>query len=255
MLRHYGSRRTYRHNIYLASTLSLVAGIVNITGWMALGVLTTNITGHFVFLSEEVLHKNSPVILSFIFFLFSFLLGAFVSSFCLEAGRYKTKRHLVSYILPISLEIVVLLFVALSDRFFESIEAYSSLLAMLLLFAMGMQNALVTQVSRAVVRTTHLTGIFTDFGIELSQLIFFNKSEERRELKHSLFLKFMIIGGFASGGILGGILYSTYQLKTLLLTVFILVAILIFDNMYVRRYLREMRRIGTANIREILNPK
>lgn len=252
MLRHYGSRRTYRHNIYLASTLSLVAGIVNITGWMSLGVLTTNITGHFVLLSEEVLNRNSQMVISFILLLTAFLFGAFVSSLFLETGRYKTKRYLVSYVLPIGLEIIVLLFVALSDFIFESIEEYTILLAMLLLFAMGLQNALVTQVSRSVVRTTHLTGIFTDLGIELSQLIFYTKSEDRSELKHSLFLKVMIIGGFTIGGIVGGMLYNTYQLKTLLLTVLILLAVLTYDNIFVRRY---MRRLGNMNIRGILNSK
>lgn len=249
MLRHYGSRRTYKHNIYLASTLSLVAGIVNITGWMALGVLTTNITGHFVLLSEEVLHQNSQVAISFFLFLTAFLFGAFISSVFLESGRYKTKRHLVSYVLPLGLEIVVLLFVGLSDLIFEVPEDYSVLLAMLLLFAMGLQNALVTQVSRSVVRTTHLTGIFTDLGIELSQLLFYKNSEERSVLKHSLFLKVMIIGGFTFGGIIGGMLYGTYKFKTLLLTVFILLAVLAYDNFYIRRY---MKRLRNVSIREML---
>src|SRR5690606_30999991 len=36
--------------------------------------------------------------------------------------------------------------------------------------AMGLQNALVTRVSGAVVRTTHVTGIVTDVGIQLVQM-------------------------------------------------------------------------------------
>lgn len=46
----------------------------------------------------------------------------------------------------------------------------SNIIAFYLLFAMGLQNALVTKISNATVRTTHLTGLFTDLGIELSQL-------------------------------------------------------------------------------------
>src|SRR5690625_4368640 len=122
MLRRSGTRRTYRHNIYLASTLSLVAGIVNITGWMGLGVLTTNVTGHFVFLSEEIIHENYQIALGFFLLINAFLLGAFVSSLFTEGGRYKTQKHLVSYILPISIEIVVLLVVAFSDLFFVNVE-------------------------------------------------------------------------------------------------------------------------------------
>jgi uncharacterized membrane protein YoaK (UPF0700 family) len=42
---------------------------------------------------------------------------------------------------------------------------------------MGLQNALVTKVSQATVRTTHLTGLFTDLGIEFSQLFFTMKKQ------------------------------------------------------------------------------
>jgi uncharacterized membrane protein YoaK (UPF0700 family)/anti-anti-sigma regulatory factor len=37
-------------------------------------------------------------------------------------------------------------------------------------FAMGLQNATITRISGAVVRTTHLTGVVTDLGLELVQL-------------------------------------------------------------------------------------
>ena len=41
--------------------------------------------------------------------------------------------------------------------------------ASLLSFAMGMQNSLVTRLSGSVVRTTHLTGVVTDLGIEIAR--------------------------------------------------------------------------------------
>lgn len=247
MLRRSGSSRTYKHNIYLASTLSLVAGIVNITGWLGLGVLTTNVTGHFVFLSEEIMHQNLQIAVGFLLLINAFLFGAFLSSVFTEGGRYRTQKHLVSYVLPISIEIAVLCAVAFSDVFLENIENYKIFLGMLLLFAMGMQNALVTQVSRSVVRTTHLTGIFTDMGIELSQLLFYRKSEDRSVLKHSIFLKLMIISSFTFGGVIGAILYGTYELRTLLLSVFILSAVLVYDNITIRRYLKKLKNIRHRN--------
>ena len=241
MLRRSGSSRSYMHNIYLASTLSLVAGTVNITGWMGLEVLTTNVTGHFVFLSEELIHKNYQIAIGFFLLINAFLLGAFISSLFTEGGRYKTQKHLVSYVLPISIEIVVLLVVAFSEFFFVNVEDYRIILAMLLLFAMGLQNALVTYVSQSVVRTTHLTGIFTDLGIELSQLLFYKKPEHRKVLKESVFLKIMIIGSFTFGGIIGTILYNQYELRTLLLSVGVLLAVLIYDNITLRRYMRKIK--------------
>src|SRR5699024_113476 len=144
-------------------------------------------------------------------------------------------------VLPISIEIAVLLVVAFSELFFVNVEDYRILLAMLLLFAMGLQNALVTYVSQSVVRTTHLTGIFTDLGIELSQLLFYKKPEHRKVLKRSVFLKIMIIGSFSFGGIIGTLLYNNYGLKTLLLSILILLAVLTYDNITLRRYMRKIK--------------
>lgn len=49
MFRHKGKGRTYYHNLKLASILSGVAGLVNITGVLSVNNLTTNVTGHFAF--------------------------------------------------------------------------------------------------------------------------------------------------------------------------------------------------------------
>jgi uncharacterized membrane protein YoaK (UPF0700 family) len=35
----------------------------------------------------------------------------------------------------------------------------------LLCFAMGLQNAMITEISKAEIRTTHVTGLVTDIGI------------------------------------------------------------------------------------------
>jgi uncharacterized membrane protein YoaK (UPF0700 family) len=40
----------------------------------------------------------------------------------------------------------------------------------LLCFTMGLQNAMVTKISGAVIRTTHLTGMVTDLGIKLGRM-------------------------------------------------------------------------------------
>jgi uncharacterized membrane protein YoaK (UPF0700 family) len=80
---------------------------------------------------------------------------------------------------------------------------------------MGLQNAIVTKVSKAEIRTTHMTGIITDIGIELGKLIYWNKSTQvnesgyvranREKLKAHLF----IFGMFLIGGIVGAISFKT----------------------------------------------
>ena len=95
---------------------------------------------------------------------------------------------------------------------------------------MGLQNSYVTKVSDAIVRTTHLTGLFTDLGIELSYLFFKKKFPNRKKIKASIRLRIYIIPFFFLGGLLGGFSYSTMGLG--MYTLIIGAAVLIFNLLY-----------------------
>jgi uncharacterized membrane protein YoaK (UPF0700 family) len=98
---------------------------------------------------------------------------------------------------------------------------------------MGLQNSYVTKISNAIVRTTHLTGLFTDLGIELSQL-FFPKAYPRREgIKATIKLRIYIICFFFIGGLVGGFLYSRLGLKlnVLFFGALILLISLFYDDL------------------------
>lgn len=245
MFRHKGKGRTYSHNLKLASILSCVAGIVNISGVLSVGTLTTNVTGHFAYFSEAFFLKDYHLAFTYLLYTLFFLSGAFVSNTLMElAARYKSHT---SYVLPIIVEISILLFVASSDLWKASYPAsVSIMLACSLLFAMGLQNALVTNVSRSVVRTTHLTGLFTDLGIELSQLLFYKAPGERKKLKKAIFLKGAIILCFFMGGFIGGFGFFHFGTGTLVVPVILLFICLWYDRLSLRYHhvRRRMRGIG-----------
>lgn len=79
------------------------------------------------------------------------------------------------------------------------------LTVMLLCFIMGLQNELITKLSRAEIRTTHITGIVTDIGIELGKLVYWSHSSssgsgnvmaDRQRLRLlALLLLFFFLGG------------------------------------------------------------
>jgi uncharacterized membrane protein YoaK (UPF0700 family) len=159
-------------------------------------------------------------------YIFFFFLGAFVSNFLVEIMRTKNEKNI--FIMPVLLEIFILLTIGLIGHYFylEKPDA----IALSLLFAMGLQNSLVTKISNAVVRTTHLTGLFTDLGIEISQLFFYKSKEQKEKLHSTIRLRMRIITFFFIGGIIGGLLYAQIKLYTLIIPALLLAIGLAYDN-------------------------
>ena len=225
MFRHQGKTRTPKHNLQIASVLSFVAGIVNVAGFLAVQKLTTNVTGHFAFFVDAVFQYQFWNCFVYFLYVFFFFLGAFVSSLLVEFVSRKNEN--TTYIIPIIIEIILLLLVAIFGG--SLIENYANIIACTLLFSMGLQNSLVTKISNAVVRTTHLTGLFTDLGIELAQLFFYKELDLKQKLFSSIRLRITIISFFFIGGIVSGIFYAKLELKVLSIAVSILIFGLIYD--------------------------
>ncbi len=238
MFRHQGKSRDLKHNIGIASLLSFVAGIVNVVGFLAVQKLTTNVTGHFAFMVEEALKFNFHQSLFYFIYIFSFLFGAFFSNFIIEITEKVTDRYI--YIIPVLTEVVILTVIALVR--FEFIITNPNLIACAMLFAMGLQNSLVTTISNSVVRTTHLTGLFTDLGIEISQLFFFKSTEQKTKLVSSIKLRMIIITTFFIGGIIAGLLFSSFKMKTLLIASLILILGLITDYVNIRIRMNRLKQ-------------
>jgi uncharacterized membrane protein YoaK (UPF0700 family) len=182
-------------------------------------------------------HNYSAAITFFIFTVF-FLIGSFVSNFLAEL--ISKKHPNLSHVIPISLEIIVLIGVGIFGGQSELSSYEGKWIAFSMLFAMGIQNSLVTKISQSTVRTTHLTGLFTDLGIELSQLFFYKKPEETKKLKTSIYLRLSIIIFFFLGCFLGGFMYIFLEMKTLFVSAFFLLVALLYD--YIRLQFHVIKR-------------
>lgn len=228
MFRHQGKARTVKHNIQIAVVLSFVAGIVNITGFLAITELTTNVTGHFALFIFDVDKYQVWEGTIYLIYILAFLLGSFTSGFLIE--NFKTNKKLNVYVIPTALEITIIIGITLFYHYTGL--KYPPVIASALLFAMGLQNSFVTKISDAVVRTTHLTGLFTDLGIELSYLFFKKEHPNVAHLKANIQLRIYIISFFFFGGLVAGFFYTELGLEfyTLILAAIVLVASLLFDE-------------------------
>lgn len=254
MFRHQGKNRTLKHNLHIATILSFVAGIVNVAGFLAFSELTTNVTGHFALFIRDVANFELWKGTIYFLYIFSFLFGSFSSSFLIE--NYKGNKKLNVYVLPTLIESVILIGIAIFSNFpkTESPE----LMVCLLLFAMGLQNSFVTKISDAVVRTTHLTGLFTDLGIEISQLFFPKYQLKRKHIKSNIKLRLYIICFFFLGGLTGGFFYSKldWKLNTLIIGGIILIISLFYDDFRLRiiatkRRHRRIRKPAKMSVKRV----
>ncbi|WP_345959917.1 YoaK family protein [Flavobacterium algoritolerans] len=186
--------------------------------------------------------------MTFFVFTIFFLLGAFTSNFLAELISKKNPN--LSHVIPISLEMIVLISVGIFGAQSSLSSTEGKWIAFSMLFAMGIQNSLVSKISQSTVRTTHLTGLFTDLGIELSQLFFYKKPDEKKKLKTSIYLRLSIIIFFFIGCISGGFLYNLLEMKNLFVAATFLLFALLYD--YIRLQFHVIKR-KTLNYGTILN--
>jgi len=245
MFRHQGKSRTLKQNLQIATVLSFVAGIVNVTGYLSFKHLTTNVTGHFALFIYDIANFEFWKGTIYFLYLFSFLLGSFSSGFLIE--KYKENKRLNVFFLPTIIESFLLISIGITSNMMTFY--YPNLIVCLLLYAMGLQNAFVTKLSNAIVRTTHLTGLFTDLGIDLSHLCFHKFHPKKEKLKSNIKLRIYIICFFFSGGLAGGLFYSRFnwKLDTLFLAAFVLLTSLFYDDLRYRLIKRKRRHDQRKN--------
>ena len=245
MLRHLGSERTYGHNVKLASLLGMTAGFVNAAGFLGFATLTTNVTGHAALFAERIaLHdwSNTRVVA---LWMFLFLAGAFISSLIVSMTG---ENQQFSYVVPILIEMLILLGVALEGHRYDQSVVSKELFAGSLLFAMGMQNSLVSMISGSVVRTTHLTGTFTDLGIELAQILDHTR-KDKPMLRSKIKLRLVVIFFFMGGALGGALLFHNMGFLAFLIPVSILLFTLMYDIFRIKMqlYYRKLRHIAVTD--------
>jgi uncharacterized membrane protein YoaK (UPF0700 family) len=106
---------------------------------------------------------------------------------------------------------------------------FMPLTILVLCFIMGLQNAVITKISHAEIRTTHVTGLVTDLGIELGKLLYINRLSRDTLVvanRSKLQLHIKLIGSFFVGGLLGALGFKTLGfITTVPLSVFLLLLV------------------------------
>lgn len=177
-----------------AASLACVAGMVNVVGFLGFEhQAVTHLTGTTSLLGAAIAGGDFRAALHLLGIIAAFMAGAALSGVIVQDSALRLGRR---YGVTLALE-SLLLFAAIP--LFKQQQLIGALLAAM---ACGLQNAMVTTYSGAVVRTTHLSGMFTDLGIGLGHALRGMPLPTRR-----LMLSAVIISGFLAGGVAGAWLF------------------------------------------------
>ena len=168
-----GVQRTAAVDRWLGTTLAFVAGAMNAGGFLAVHQYTSHMTGIVSSMADNLAAGTLDVVAAGLAALLAFMAGAACSAILVNFGRRRSLRSV--FAAPLLLEAVLLLgFGLLGARLAGTSALFVPLTVLLLCFIMGLQNALITKLSYGEMRTTHVTGIVTDIGIELGKLLYWN---------------------------------------------------------------------------------
>jgi len=183
--------------------LAFIAGLVNAVGYLGFRHESiSNMTGNTSLLGVALVKADGGATLHWTLAIGSFVCGAMLSDMIVQQSTLKLGRR---YGVALALE-SLLLFAAVP--LLDASRAAGLYLASI---AMGLQNGMVSTYSGVVIRTTHVTGIFTDFGIYLGHLL-------RGMAVDGLRLRVCVLvtTSFMVGSAIGALLFERMQAHALL---------------------------------------
>ena len=204
-----GRKRSADANRQLGLVLAFVAGAANAGGFLAVSQYTSHMTGIVSAMADHLALGEFQAYLTGFGALLSFMGGAACSAILVNFGRQHRLHS--EFAMPLVLEAFLLLcFGFLGEQLSHIAGLFVPMTVMLLSFSMGLQNALVTKISRSEIRTTHVTGLVTDIGIEIGKAMYGLTAQPPNRLPVQangprLQILLLLAMSFFLGGVLGAL--------------------------------------------------
>lgn len=177
------------------ASLAGIAGMINAIGFLSYShQAVTHLTGTTSLLSLALFQGDNTATFHLGGVLLAFFAGAVLSGFIIQRQTLKLGRR---YGVALAVEGLLLATAAVCMRHQLIYGSYFASAAC------GLQNAMASTYSGAILRTTHVTGIVTDLGSAVGHAL------RGLEVDHvRLRLYALVLGGFILGGIVGSALFK-----------------------------------------------
>lgn len=232
MLRKYSNSRSLKDNIQLGVLTAFSAGMINVASLIIFFAFTSNVTGHYAILAEEISKGQWYQVAVVFAWIGLFFMGGFVSNFIII--NLNRKNLYIAHAIPLLLELLCVLTVGVyGEYYYRETLTETEILVAFMLFAMGIQNGLTASISNFTVKTTHMTGLTTELGMLASM---FTKKEYRSNpaLVDKAKLLVSIAVSYLTGGVLSGLIYNQLQFKVFYIVGCVILVILAYDHLHLR---------------------
>lgn len=172
-----------RQKTRLAISLSWIAGYTNVVTLIVTGMMVSHVTGNLTHVGQLLSEWDLAAGLKMLAVPVCFVAGSILSGVSVTIATRLRRRSI--YIVPMLLQAMLLTAVSIMITLGERDDSERQLalawpMVLVTSAAMGLQNATITSISGAVVRTTHLTGVLTDIGLDLVNFCFWLRDKTRR---------------------------------------------------------------------------
>lgn len=239
--------RSLRKQARLAVLLAWVGGYTNVVSLLSIGTATSHVSGTATSFGRGLVDRDGALITHSLLLLLAFLGGALAAGAAEQLAAYRRWRSI--YVLPLAFELLLLIgfAVGLELHDHQPPQTIASLywITACAAAAMGAQNATITRISSGVVRTTHVTGVLTDIGLDgmrwLTNLMSLTRGPENRGIVRSMVLALRlpsgrrilllgaILGSFVAGACMGTLVFQFVPRWAMFLPVAFLLWILVVD--------------------------
>lgn len=232
MLSRNRNMKTFSSRMTIGTITAFSAGMVNVISVIVFFAFTSNVTGHYAVLAQELSNGNFYQAAVVFCWISLFFFGNFISNLLIIKSNQGAR--FLSSSSPLILVILCLFGVgAYLELFYQQTLMETEILVGFMLLSMGLQNGYTASISDFAIKTSHLTGLTTDLALLLSM---FTQKEFRsdKKLVERARLLIAILLSYLAGGIAAGIGYQEIGNYAFLIIGLSLTAIVLFDHLYLR---------------------
>jgi uncharacterized membrane protein YoaK (UPF0700 family) len=189
--------------------MAFQAGYVNVGAFLTSGNFVSHVTGTSSQIGIGVANLNLSVLATFLTILLAFIAGAAFSGHYIGRHVDEGKDPRYTFVLSVkSFFFGMILLLSLGAFSFEA-GITTLLIVFCLSFCCGVQNSTCALSTNGFLKPTHMTGLSTDIGINLTKIFALSSSSnEYKEERNKNFLRISILFSFIAGGCISGLVFS-----------------------------------------------